>query len=450
MKHTHKSAIVTLALLWIAFLMPPQARLQASPLTITSSKDAPIDAGLLNYNSGADGRLDIGAQNGLQDRILVQFDLPPQLSGATITSAILGIYYIAPWSNGNPVGSLLRACRVTHSWSEGTGSNPRTQDGVTWTEYNYYDGSATNTNDWFTPGGDYVLTDSAAANWTIGGWITFEVTNIVQGWASGTYSNCGFLIKLDDETATYKGGIFGSREIYGGWAPAPKLEVTADLASPATVSDYDGKWKTRDFLIGLSASDDTSGVAETYYRVNDGPTRKVSMDGQPSITTEGASNRLEYWSTDKTAKEELPHKVLTGIKLDKTPPSITLTASLVNGSEIKSSTCPVSWASTDTGSGVDHYEVRLDNGAWTEIGTANTYTFMALGDGRHELSIKAVDKAGTSRILLLGVITNTNPLGGSQYMALAGVAVGAIAVVLLVSKLKKRPKPSALRSGLAE
>ena len=445
MEYARKSAIIMLGLLGIALLMPPQTRLQASPLTLPPSKDALIDSGVLNYNSGADGRLDIGAQNGPEDRVLVQFDLPPELSGATIASATLGLYYVAPWSSGNPAGALLRACRVTHSWSEGTGGNPRTQDGVTWTEYNYLDGPATNANNWATPGGDYVLTDSATTIWpTTGGWVTFEVTKIAQGWASGTYPNYGFLIKLDDESAAYQGGVFGSREVYGGWAPAPKLEVTADLNPPATVSDYDGKWKTQSFLISLSASDDASGVAETYYRINDGPTRKVSADGQPSITTEGANNKLEYWSTDKTVKEELPHKVLTGIKLDKTPPSITLTASLVNGSEIKSSTCPVSWTSTDTGSGIDHHEVKLDNGAWTEIGTASTYTFTGLGDGRHELSIKAVDKAGTSRILLLSIITNTNPPWRSEYIILTGVAVCAIVAGLLVNKLRKKAKkPSA-------
>ena len=144
MEYARKSSIIVLLLLGIAFLMPPQTRLQASPLTITASKDAMIDSGVLNYNSGSDGRLDVGAQNGPEDRVLVQFDLPPQLSGATITSGTLGLYYVAPWSNGNPAGALIRACRVTHSWSEGTGSNPRTQDGVTWTEYNHLDSSAIN------------------------------------------------------------------------------------------------------------------------------------------------------------------------------------------------------------------------------------------------------------------------------------------------------------------
>jgi hypothetical protein len=34
------------------------------------------------------------------------------------------------------------------------------------------------------------------------------------------------------------------------------------------------------------------------------------------------NNTIEYWSVDNAGNEELPHKILTGIKLDKTAPSI--------------------------------------------------------------------------------------------------------------------------------
>jgi hypothetical protein len=72
----------------------------------------------------------------------------------------------------------------------------------------------------------------------------------------------------------------------------------------------------------LTTTDCESGVAETYYQINSGPVKAVSVDGQPCITTEGANDTLEYWSVDKAGNEELPHNILTGIKLDKTPPLI--------------------------------------------------------------------------------------------------------------------------------
>lgn len=88
--------------------------------------------------------------------------------------------------------------------------------------------------------------------------------------------------------------------------------------APSTTSDYDGAWRNADFTINLSAVSEW-GVFETYYRINEGAIKTVSLDGQPQITTESANNTLEYWSTDVYGCQET-HHYLTNIKLDKTTP----------------------------------------------------------------------------------------------------------------------------------
>ncbi len=169
-------------------------------------------------------------------RFLVQFDLPPTLSGENIASATLKLWGPYQWSSGSPSGEALRACRVTHDWVEGTGEpGAPTQDGVTWNEYNYSDGLTTATNNWDTPGGDYTLEDSSTViippypmTWTH---LNITVTNIVKGWASSAYPNSGFLIKLDNESGAYKGGAFNTRE-YGekyGEEYVLKLEINYTL-----------------------------------------------------------------------------------------------------------------------------------------------------------------------------------------------------------------------------
>jgi len=102
-----------------------------------------------------------------------------------------------------------------------------------------------------------------------------------------------------------------------------------DDASPITSVSYDSAWRRTDFTITLTAVDTLfgysnrgSGILDTYYRINDGPYQRVSAHGQPLITSEGTNNTLEYWSVDNAGNEELPHKILTGIKLDKTAPTI--------------------------------------------------------------------------------------------------------------------------------
>jgi len=98
------------------------------------------------------------------------------------------------------------------------------------------------------------------------------------------------------------------------------LQQQFDNVPPATTHDYDGAWHNSDVLIALSTDDQGSGVNETCYRVNDGQTKTVGSDGQPLITTEGAENKIEYWSTDRAGNEE-QHHVLADIRLDKTKPS---------------------------------------------------------------------------------------------------------------------------------
>ena len=125
-----------------------------------------------------------------------------------------------------------------------------------------------------------------------------------------------------------------------------------DNVPPTTSHDYDGAWHNADFTITLTAHDDLSGVAATYYRVNAGSIKRISIDGQPRITTESANNTLEYWSVDNSANEELPHKTLFGIKLDKTSPVIWTQTRTPSGNVTANQAVTISANVTDSISGV--------------------------------------------------------------------------------------------------
>lgn len=102
-----------------------------------------------------------------------------------------------------------------------------------------------------------------------------------------------------------------------------------------TNQDYDNASHTTDFKINLSTVNDLGSLANIYYKINNGATKSVNIDGQPQITTEGANNTLEYWSVDKTGIEETPHRILTGIKLDKNPVNIAIDYFIVNAGWIE-------------------------------------------------------------------------------------------------------------------
>jgi len=82
-----------------------------------------------------------------------------------------------------------------------------------------------------------------------------------------------------------------------------------------SVDSYDGTMHTSEFKINLSTLNTLAGVEDIYYKINNGTTKSVNVDGQPMITTQGTNNTLEYWSVDKTGIEEKPHRILTGIGL---------------------------------------------------------------------------------------------------------------------------------------
>jgi PKD repeat protein len=172
-------------------------------------------------------------------------------------------------------------------------------------------------------------------------------------------------------------------------------EANATLSGPTTTHAYDGLWHTSDFSIYLNAAD-PSGVSETYYRINGGSVQRVSIDGQPQITLESDANTLEYWSVDSVGNEELPHKMLTQIKLDKTTPTGSIQIN-DGASSTTSTSVTLSLTSADTTSGV--YQVRFSNDGvwdteqWETPSSTKTWT-LAPGDGEKTVHYQIEDKAG--------------------------------------------------------
>jgi len=191
-----------------------------------------------------------------------------------------------------------------------------------------------------------------------------------------------------------------------------------DMTPPVTVNDYVGAWYVADFTINLTATDYGSGVTENYYRINNGSIQSVSTHGQPRITTESANNTLEYWSVDNAGNEELPHKILTGIKLDKTAPAGSIMIN--NGDAYTNSTsATLTLTATDAASGV--YQVRFSNdGVWdTEPWEAITTTkawILPSGDGTKTVYYQIKDNAG----LISETYSNTIMLDTTKPVANAG------------------------------
>jgi len=162
-----------------------------------------------------------------------------------------------------------------------------------------------------------------------------------------------------------------------------------DNKPPETMHDYDGKWRKEDFAITLTASDDLSGVEEIYYIINNvGTVKRVSVDGEPLINFEGANNTIEFWSVDYMGNVE-EHNILSGIKLDKTPPVAVAGNNLTVkvGSWVKFD----SSGSYDSLSGIEKYVWDLGNGT---ISYDEKFSYNFSKPGTYIITLTVYDVAG--------------------------------------------------------
>ncbi|UCF08388.1 MAG: PKD domain-containing protein, partial [Thermoplasmata archaeon] len=167
--------------------------------------------------------------------------------------------------------------------------------------------------------------------------------------------------------------------------------VKLDMTPPETTDDTDPEWHTSDIPVVLFATDGTSGIDDTFYRINNGSVESVKVSGQPIITSEGDNITLEYWSVDNASNEE-PHILVTDIKLDKTPPQAQFTPNrtsvVVNGSVSFNAS-----GSSDAPFGIiASYQWDIDGYLVPADGEYIEYVFTSAGS--YTVTLNVTDQAG--------------------------------------------------------
>ena len=125
--------------------------------------------------------------------------------------------------------------------------------------------------------------------------------------------------------------------------------ANGDLTPPVTVSDYpaDNQWVNQPVVIHLTATDQESGVAHTYYTVNNGP----ETAGDTITLNEDGIFILAYWSVDNAGNREAA-KTLT-VKLDRTAPDLSaVTVPTPNANGWNNGAVTVTFTANDSLSGV--------------------------------------------------------------------------------------------------
>lgn len=135
-------------------------------------------------------------------------------------------------------------------------------------------------------------------------------------------------------------------------------------------------------------------------------------------------------------------KLATPLIVDLVPPTLWIISPSA-GYKVESSKLTVTWIGSDVDSGIDHYEVKLDEGKWINVGNNTSYNFTELDDGSHMVYLKAVDEAGNSVEHSVNFIvdTATFPPVWAVIIALVPAIIVSVAVVYFLRRKKPAKSP---------
>ena len=228
-------------------------------------------------------------------------------------------------------------------------------------------------------------------------------------------------------------------------APAPDTSTTVDTAAPASSHALSGTigtqpWYVSAVSVALSATDATSGVSTTMYRMDGGAWQDYT--GPFDVTGEG-SHTVEYASTDAAGNSETARSVEFGV--DLAPPALFITAPGA-GAFVIDAAVLITWTASDSVSGLASCAVSVDGGPPTSVGSTTSLSLPDIPDGSHRAEVSCTDAAGHTveeAVAFTFVTTNvirTTPLGGSWIQILIGVIILLVIVAAVVRWRKKRAR----------
>jgi len=109
---------------------------------------------------------------------------------------------------------------------------------------------------------------------------------------------------------------------FSPWSNRNFTTYFEDTLAPVTTDDHDGEWHNDDVTINLTAVDDLSGVAATYYRIDGGTWNSGSTISipAPSDHSNDGTHIVGYYSVDHKDHTESINTVI--VRIDTAPPEL--------------------------------------------------------------------------------------------------------------------------------
>ncbi len=176
------------------------------------------------------------------------------------------------------------------------------------------------------------------------------------------------------------------------WPPSldstpPTVAISSPLAGTILL--------TGDVLVSWTANDLESGIDRIEVSLDDGmPVSLVATETTHTFTgVADGSHTIAAGAFDVAGNSQIASVDFT---VDTTPPTTSIT-SPSSGAFVAASSVQVLWTASDITSGIDSFEVSLDDGMPVVLpATASGHTFPGVADGSHTVTVVAFDVADHS------------------------------------------------------
>jgi hypothetical protein len=201
---------------------------------------------------------------------------------------------------------------------------------------------------------------------------------------------------------------------------APMPDTIAPTTTSSAVTSYTGTAN-----ISLTAKDNAGGwgVANTYYRLDDGTTTSSTVIAVPAPSSGAVVHHIDFWSVDRASNVEAMNTATFTVNA---LPDTTAPVTTSNAMTVYSAPSTITLSASDSGWGVAATYYSYDGGAQA------TGTVIPTGpQGSHTLQFWSVDRKGNTEAMktVAYVVDQTAPVTSSNalasYTASANVTLSA-------------------------
>jgi len=233
-----------------------------------------------------------------------------------------------------------------------------------------------------------------------------------------------------------------ARDTAGNYENAPggvDTSITIDTEPPLVGGSVignqrNGEWYGPSTKLALTAEDATSGISTILYRIDSGSWENYSTQ----IRIADGIHTIEYYAIDNASNYGI-HQHLV-LKVDESIPIIQY---FTPKGKFTKSQIALSWNAIDDTSGIDHFEMSIDHGAFVILNNNQTVMELSLIDGNHTIILRAYDQGGNFAESTIYIVIDTSllsvngPAGPWVIIGIIATATGIGFIILIVRKRRK-------------